>query len=301
MRRVGVLFAFAESDPDAKAWLTAFEEGLQKLGWSQSRNLRIDYRWGGGDEQLLQTHAAELVGAAPDVLFCAGTPSLVALRRETRSLPIVFVQVPDPIKLGFAASLARPAGNVTGFTSYEYSMGGKWVELIKDTAPRTVRVAVIVDPANPSHPEYVQALEASASSLSMRVTIASMRGAADIEGAIDEFARQPNGALVVLPSAPAILHRDLIISLAARHRLPAVYPYRFFASSGGFMSYGIDLADTYRRAASYIDLILKGGKPGELPVQLSAKFELVVNLRTAKALGLAIPEPFIQRADEVIE
>jgi putative ABC transport system substrate-binding protein len=301
MRRVGVLFAFAESDPDAKAWLTAFEEGLQKLGWSQSRNLRIDYRWGGGDEQLLQTHAAELVGAAPDVLFCAGTPSLVALRRETRSLPIVFVQVPDPIKLGFAASLARPAGNVTGFTSYEYSMGGKWVELIKDTAPRTVRVAVIVDPANPSHPEYVQALEASASSLSMRVTIASMRGAADIEGATDEFARQPNGALVVLPSAPAILHRDLIISLAARHRLPAVYPYRFFASSGGFMSYGIDLADTYRRAASYIDLILKGGKPGELPVQLSAKFELVVNLRTAKALGLAIPEPFIQRADEVIE
>jgi putative tryptophan/tyrosine transport system substrate-binding protein len=301
MRRVGVLFAFAESDPDAKAWLTAFEEGLQKLGWSQGRNLRIDYRWGGGGEQLLQTHAAELVGAAPDVLFCAGTPSLVALRRETRSLPIVFVQVPDPIKLGFAASLARPAGNVTGFTSYEYSMGGKWVELIKDTAPRTVRVAVIVDPANPSHPEYVQALEASASSLSMRVTIASMRGAADIEGAIDEFARQPNGALVVLPSAPAILHRDLIISLAARHRLPAVYPYRFFASSGGFMSYGIDLADTYRRAASYIDLILKGGKPGELPVQLSAKFELVVNLRTAKALGLAIPEPFIQRADEVIE
>jgi putative ABC transport system substrate-binding protein len=235
------------------------------------------------------------------VLFCAGTPSLLALSRETRSVPIVFVQVPDPVKLGFAASLARPAGNVTGFTTYEYSMSGKWVELIKDTAPRTIRVAVIVDPANPSHTEYVRALEASASLLNVRVTTAGIRGAADIEGAIEEFARQPDGALIVLPSAPAIVHRDLIISLAARHRLPAVYPYRFFAIGGGFMSYGIDLADTYRRAASYIDLILKGGKPGELPVQLSAKFQLVVNLKTAKALGLAIPEPFIQRADEVIE
>jgi len=301
MRRVGVLLAFAESDPDAKEWLTAFEEGLQRLGWSQGRNLRIDYRWGAGDEQLLQTHAAELVGAAPDVLFCAGTPSLLALSRETRSLPIVFVQVPDPVKLGFAASLARPAGNVTGFTTYEYSMTGKRLELIKDTAPRTTRVAVVVEPANPAHPEYVRALEASASSLNVHVTTASMRGAADIEETIEEFARQPNGALIVLPSALAIVHRDLIISLAARHRLPAVYPYRFFAINGGFMSYGIDLADTYRRAASYIDLILKGGKPGELPVQLSAKFQLVLNLKTAKALGLAIPGPFIQRADEVIE
>jgi putative tryptophan/tyrosine transport system substrate-binding protein len=213
----------------------------------------------------------------------------------------VFVQVPDPVKLGFAASLARPGGNITGFTTYEYSMGGKWVELLKDTAPRTIRLAVIVDPANPSHPEYVQVLEASAASLNMPVTIASLRGAADIETALDEFARQPDGALVVLPSAAAIVHRDLIISLAARYRLPAVYPYRFFASSGGLMSYGIDLPDTYRRAASYIDLILKGAKPGELPVQLSAKFELVVNLKTGKALGLTIPEPFLQRADEVIE
>ena len=301
VRRIGVLTVVAESDPEAKTWMTALELRLQQLGWGQGRNVRIDYRWAGGSEQRLQAYAAELVGAAPDVLFCAGTPSLMALSRETRSLPIVFVQVPDPVKLGFAKSLARPGGNITGFTTYEYSMGGKWIELLKDTAPRTIRVAVIADPANPSHPEYVQALEASASSLNVHVTIASLRGAAAIEAAIDEFARQPNGALVVLPCAPAILYRDLIISLAARHRLPAVYPYRFFASSGGFMSYGIDLADTYRRAASYIDLILKGAKPGELPVQLSAKFELVVNLKTGKALGLTIPEPFLQLADEVIE
>ena len=301
VRRIGVLTVVAESDPEAKTWMTALEQRLQQLGWGQGRNVRIDYRWAGGSEQRLQAYAAELVGAAPDVLFCAGTPSLMALSRETRSLPIVFVQVPDPVKLGFAKSLARPGGNITGFTTYEYSMGGKWIELLKDTAPRTIRLAVIADPANPSHPEYVQALEASASSLNVHVTIASLRGAAAIEAAIDEFARQPNGALVVLPSAPAILYRDLIISLAARHRLPAVYPYRFFASSGGFMSYGIDLADTYRRAASYIDLILKGAKPGELPVQLSAKFELVVNLKTGKALGLTIPEPFLQLADEVIE
>ena len=301
VRRVGVLTVVTEGDPEAKTWMAALEQRLQQLGWGQGRNLRIDHRWGGGGEQQLQSYAAELVGAAPDVLFCAGTPSLMALSRETRSLPIVFVQVPDPVKLGFAASLARPGGNITGFTTYEYSMGGKWVELLKDTAPGTVRVAVIVDPTNPSHPEYVQALEASASLLNVQVVIASLRGAADIEGTIDEFARQPNGALVVLPSAPAITHRDRLISLAAQHRLPAVYPYRLFASAGGFMSYGIDLADTYRRAASYIDLILKGAKPGELPVQLSAKFELVVNLKVGKALGLTIPEPFLQRADEVIE
>jgi putative tryptophan/tyrosine transport system substrate-binding protein len=301
MRRIGVLTVVDRSDPEAKTWVTALEQRLHQLGWEQGRNVRIDYRWAGGDEQRLATYAAELVAAAPDVLFSAGTPSLTALGRQTRSLPIVFVQVPDPVKLGFAASLARPGGNITGFTTYEYSMGGKWVELLKDTAPRTIRLAVIVDPANPSHPQYVQELEVSAASLNMPVTIASLRGAADIEAAIGEFARQPDGALVVLPSAAAILHRDLIITLAARHRLPAVYPYRFFATGGGLMSYGIDLVDTYRRAASYIDLILKGAKPGELPVQLSAKFELVVNLKTGKALGLTIPEPFLQRADEVIE
>jgi putative tryptophan/tyrosine transport system substrate-binding protein len=301
MRRIAVLMVVAESDPEAKTWIAALEQRLQQLGWRQGRNLRIDYRWGSGDERRLQTYAAELVGAAPDVLFCAGTPALMALSRETRSLPIVFVQIADPVKLGLVASLARPGGNMTGFTTYEYSMSGKWLELLKDTAPGTTRVAVLIDPINPAHAEYVQALEASAPSFKMQVTVDGIRDAADIERAIGECARQPHGALVVLPSAPAVIHRDLIISLSARHRLPAIYPYRFFATTGGFMSYGIDLPDMYERAASYIDLILKGTKPGDLPVQLSAKFQLVVNLKAAKALGLTIPEPFLQRADEVIE
>jgi putative ABC transport system substrate-binding protein len=301
MRLVGVLATLAEGDPEVKAWLAAFEEGLQKLGWRQGRNIRIDYRWAGGDDQLLQTYAAELVGAAPDVLFAVATPALVALNRQTRSLPIVFVQVSDPIKLGFVASLARPGGNITGFTTYEYAIGGKWLELLKDTAPGTTRVAVILDPRNPTQAQYVQAIEASAPSFGVQLTLAAVRHAAEVERAIDAFAQQPNGALIVPPNVVTILNRDLIITLAGRHRLPAVYPYRFFATAGGLISYGIDLADTYRRAASYVDLILKGAKPGDLPVQLSTKFELVVNLKAAKALGLTIPEPFLQRADEVIE
>jgi putative ABC transport system substrate-binding protein len=285
----------------AKTWLAAFEEGLQKLGWGQGRNVRIDYRWGRGEDQRLRTYAAELVRAAPDVLFAASPLAVVALHRETRSLPIVYVQVSDPIKLGFVATLARPGGNVTGFTTFEYSIVGKWLELIKDTAPRTTRVAVIFDPSNPAQALYVQAIEASTPSFGMQLTLSPVRDAAEVERAVDAFAEQPNGALLVTPNAVTLLQRDLIIALAARHHLPAVYPYRFFATAGGFMSYGIDLAETYRRAASYVDLILKGAKPGDLPVQLSAKFELVVNLKVAKALGLTIPEPFLQRADEVIE
>jgi len=301
MRRVGVLLGFAESDSEAKAWVGAFEEGLQKLGWSQGRNLRIDYRWAGNDEARLRSYAAELVGAAPDVIFSATGLALVALKRETRSLPIVFVQVSDPVKLGFVATLARPGGNITGFTTYEYSIGGKWLELLKDTAPGTTRVAVVFDPRNPTQAPYVQGIEASAPSFGVQLTLAAVRDAAEVEGAIDAFAQQPNGALIVVPNIVTLNYRDLIIALAARHRLPTVYPYRVFTTAGGFISYGIDLADIYRRAASYIDLILKGAKPAELPVQLSAKFELVVNLKSAKALGLTIPEPFLQRADEVIE
>ena len=219
---------------------------MQKLGWSQGRNLHIDYRWAGGDEQRLRTYAAELVGAAPDVLFAAATPALVALNRETRSLPIVFVQVSDPVQLGFVASLARPGGNITGFTTYEFSIGGKWLELLKDTAPGTRRAAIIFDPENPSQAQYVQAVETSAPAFGMKLTLAPVHSAADVERAIDAFAQQPNGALIVAPNVVTILHRDLIISLAARYHLPAVYPYRFFASDGGFMSYGVDLADTYR-------------------------------------------------------
>jgi len=213
----------------------------------------------------------------------------------------VFVQVSDPVKLGFVASLARPGGNMTGFTTFEYPVGGKWLELLKDTAPGRTRVAVLLDPSNPSGLAYLQGVEAAAASLGVQLTHADVHNAADIERAISDFAQQPNGALVVAPTAATILHRNLIVTLAARHRLPAVYPYRFFASSGGFISYGVDLAEQYRQAAGYVDRILRGANPGELPVQLSSKFELVVNLKTAKALGLTIPEPFLQHADEVIE
>src|SRR5262245_3219970 len=247
MRRVGVLLGFAESDSEAKAWLTAFEEGLQKLGWSQSRNLRIDYRWAGNDEARMRSYAAELVRAAPDMLFAATTLALVALSRETRSLPIVFVQVADPVKLGFVETLAHPGGNITGFTTFEYSIGGKWLELLKDTAPGTTRVAVIFDPRNPTQVQYAQGVEATAPSFGVQLTLAAVHDAAEVERAIEEFAQQPSGALIVAPNIVTLLHRDLIIALAARHRLPAVYPYRFFTTAGGFMSYGIDLAETYRR------------------------------------------------------
>ena len=301
MRRIGVLTNLDEADPELKGWLTAFQVELQKLGWAQGRNISFEYRWPGSDEQHLQSSAADLVKAAPDVIFAAATPALVALYRESRSLPIVFVQVSDPVKLGFVASLARPGGNMTGFTTFEYPVGGKWLELLKDTAPGRTRVAVLLDPSNPSGLAYLQGVEAAAASLGVQLTHADVHNAADIERAISDFAQQPNGALVVAPTAATILHRNLIVTLAARHRLPAVYPYRFFASSGGFISYGVDLAEQYRQAAGYVDRILRGANPGELPVQLSSKFELVVNLKTAKALGLTIPEPFLQRADEVIE
>jgi len=301
VRRIGVLMTLNESDPEVRAWAAAFQEGLQKLGWVQDRNVRIDYRWGEGDPHRLQSHAAELVSMTPDVLLAAATPALVALQRETRSLPIVFAQVSDPVRLGFVASLARPGGNMTGFANFEYAIGGKWLELLNDTATGRSRVAVLVDPANPSQTPYLQGIEAAAPSFGVQLTRADVRSAADIERTITDFVQQPNGALVVLPSAMTILHRDLIIALTARHRLPTVYPYRFFASSGGFISYGVDLAEGYRQAAGYVDRILKGAKPEDLPVQLSSKFELVVNLKTAKALGLSIPEPLLQRADEVIE
>jgi putative ABC transport system substrate-binding protein len=301
MRRIGFLTTLSETDPEVKGWFTAFQAEMQRLGWTLGRNLSIEYRWPSSNEQRLRSSAAELVKMAPDLIFAATTPALAALHRESRSLPIVFVQVSDPVKLGFVGSLARPGGNITGFTTFEYPVGGKWLELLKDTAPGSSRVAVLHDPDNPSQIAYMQGVEAAAPTFGVQLTRADVRNAADIERAINDFAQQPNGALVVAPTAVTILHRDLIIALAARHRLPAIYPYRYFATSGGFISYGVDLAEQYRQAAGYVDRILRGANPGELPVQLSSKFELVVNLKTAKALGLTIPEPFLQRADEVIE
>jgi putative tryptophan/tyrosine transport system substrate-binding protein len=302
MRRIGVLSVFTESDPEPRAWIAAFEEGLQRLGWRRDRNIRIDYRWAGDRLDHLRTGAAELVRMTPDVLFAAATPALAALDRETRSLPIVFVQVSDPVRLGFVASLARPAGNITGFVNFEHPIAGKWLDLLKDTAPGRSRVAVILDPVNPlSQTAYWEAIEAAAPSFGVQLTRAEVRDADEIERAISAFAQQPNGALLVVPGAVSIHHCGLIIDLVARHRLPAVYPYRLFATSGGLISYGVDVPDLYREAASYVDRILKGAKPGDLPVQLATKFELVVNLKTAKALGLTISESFLQHADEVIE
>jgi len=277
VRRIGVLLTLAESDLEMKAWITAFQEGLQRLGWAQGRNILIDYRSAGGDQERLKSYATELLRMAPDVLFCQGVPALLALHHETRSLPIVFVQVSDPVGLGFVANLARPSGNVTGFTNFEHAIGSKWLELIKDTVPGVTRVEVIFDPENPLQFPYVQAIEAATPSFGVELTLAGVRNAAEIERAIDAFAHS-KGAIIVLPSFVTLSHRDLIIALTARYALPAIYSYRVFTSGGGFISYGIDLADAYWRA-----------------------FELVVNLKTAKALGLTIPEPFLQRADEVIE
>jgi putative ABC transport system substrate-binding protein len=281
--------------------MVAFQEELQRLGWMQGRNISVEHRWAGNNQERLRTYAAELVRMAPDVIFSSGVPALTALHRETSTLPIVFAQVSDPVKLGFVPSLARPGGNITGFAVFEHAIGGKWLEFIKDTAPSTTRVMVIFDPDNPLQAPYLQAIEAAAPSFGIQLTSVGVRNAAEIERTIAAFAQDQKGALIAVPNAVIFLHADLIIALANRHQLPAVYPYRAFASGGGFISYGVDLPDMYRRAAGYVDLILKGTKPGELPIQLPTKFELVVNLRTAKALGLTIPEPFLQHADEVIE
>jgi putative ABC transport system substrate-binding protein len=301
MRRVGVLTQLPESDPVVKGWFTAFQEGLQRLGWEQGRNVRIEYRWAGHDDQRMRTYATELVRMMPDVIFAAAAPALTALYRETRSVPIVFAQVSDPVKLGFVASLARPGGNVTGLANFEHPIGGKWLELLKDIAPDRTRVAVLFDPDNVAQVAYLQAIEGAAPIFGVELARADVRNAAEIERAIIAFAQQPNGALLVTPSAVTTRHRDLIITLAASHRLPVVYPYRYFVAEGGLMSYGVERIDLYRQAARYVDRILKGAKPGELPVQFASKFQLVVNLKTAKALGLTIPEPLLQVADEMMD
>jgi len=300
-RRIGVLLGFSESDPEAQTWMTALQDGLQKLGWVRNRNLHIDYRWSGSNVNRLRALAKELVNLQPDLIVAGATQAAVALLQEARSTPILFVQISDPVKIGLVASLAHPGGNITGFSNFEHAIGGKWLELLKDTAPGTTRVAVIFDPDNPTQAPYLQAIDAAAPLFGMQLTRADVRNAPEIERAINAFAHAPNGALIVVPNLVTTRHRDLIIALATRHRLPAVYPYRFFTSSGGLVSYGVDLGDLYRRAASYVDLILKGTKAGDLPVQLPTKFELVINLKAAKALGLTIPEPFLQTADEVIE
>ena len=303
MRRIGVLMARAESNQEGQVWVAAFREGLQKLGWTEGRNIRIDTRWAiPGDAEAMQRIAKELVAQQPDLILSQSTPTTAAVLQQTRTIPIVFATVADPVGSGFVASVPRPGGNVTGFTNIEPTMAGKWLELLKEIAPRVNRVAFLFNPATAPYAEYyLNPFKAAAQSFAVEAVAAPVRDTSELESAIAEQARLPNGSLIVMTDTFMALHRAEIISLAARYRLPAVYPFRFFAELGGLLSYGNDLTDNFRRAASYADRILKGAKPSELPVQAPVKFELVINLKTAKALGLDVPLQLRQRADEVIE
>ena len=301
IRRIGVLMAFAENDPDAQGNITAFQHALQKLGWTDSGNLHIDYRWGAGDPERSRAYAIELVGLKPDVILAVSALVLQPLRQETRSIPIVFTQIGDPVGSGLVASLPHPGGNITGFTPAEFSMQGKKLELLKEVAPHVTRVAVLFNPEQIPQAGSWHAIEGVAPSFRVQLTAAAVRDPAEIERAIGLFARESNSGLIVLPSGLTIVHRGLVIALAARYRLPAIYQYRQFVTDGGLMSYGNDLTDQYRQAASYVDRILRGENPGDLPVQQPTKFELVINLKTAKALGIEVPPTLLARADDVIE
>jgi putative ABC transport system substrate-binding protein len=300
IRRIGVLMYLPADDPEGQARLAALVQTLKQLGWSDGRNLQIDTRWATADD--IRRQAAELVALAPDALVAGtGTASVAPLLEATRTLPIVFVTVIDPVGAGFVASLAQPGGNATGFTIFEYSMSGKWLELLKEIEPRVTRVAVLRDPALASGTGQFGAVQIVAPSLGVQVTPVDVRDAGEIERALTAFARGLNGGLIVTGTPLAFVHRDLIISLANRHRLPAVYWHRRFVASGGLISYGPDTTDPFRRAAGYVDRILKGEKPADLPVQAPTKYELAINLKTAKALGLEVPATVLARADEVIE
>ena len=301
VRRIGVLTNLASDDAEAQARVGAFLQGLQEFGWSVGRNVRIDYRWGGGDADRTRKYAAELVALGPDVVLTSGATALAPLVQATRNVPIVFAQVPDPVGTGFVVSLARPGGNVTGFITFEYGLSGKWLELLKEIAPSLIEAAVMRDPSVSAGIGQWGAIQAVAPSLRMLVSPLNVSGAGEIERDVATFSRGSNRGLIVAASALAALHRDLIVSLAARYRLPTVYYQRGFVTAGGLISYGPDFVDQYRRAAGYVDRILKGEKPADLPVQAPTKYELVVNLKTAKTLGLEIPPTLLARADEVIE
>jgi putative ABC transport system substrate-binding protein len=302
MRRIGVLMAYAESDSEGQAWVAAFREGLQKLGWTEGRNIRIDIRWGALDAESMQRFAKELVALQPDLILSQNTPTTVALLQQTRTIPIIFANVADPVGSGFVASFPRPGGNVTGFINVEPTVAGKWLELLKEIAPRVNRVALLFNPATAPHFEYwLNPFKAAAASFGVEPIVAPVRDMSELESVVAAQAREPNGGLIVMPDSFTNVHRAEIISLAARYRLPAVYGYRFFADLGGLLSYGNHPPDNFRRAATYADRILKGAKPGELAVQAPVKFELVINLKTARALGLDVPLSLQQRADEVIE
>ncbi|HEY2426886.1 MAG TPA: ABC transporter substrate-binding protein [Pseudolabrys sp.] len=303
MRRIGVLMGYAESDSEGQAFIVAFREGLQKLGWVENRNMRIDYRWATSDDSdSIERFAKELVALQPDLILSHNTPTTAATLQQTRAIPIIFALINDPIGSGFVASLARPGGNTTGFIAFEGSMAGKWLELLKEIAPRVTRVAFLFNPATAPYAEYfLSPFKTAAASFAVEGIAAPVHDSSEVESVVAAHAREPNGGVIVMPSGFATIHRMEITSLAARYGLPAVYPFRFFTELGGLLSYGNDFLDNFRRAASYVDRILKGAKPSELPVQAPVKFELVINLKTAKALGLDVPSFLRQRADEVIE
>src|SRR6516165_9836383 len=301
VRRIGVLMNFVADDSEAQARNAAFLQGLSELGWNVGRNARIDYRWGAGDGDRNREYAAELVALAPDVILANGAAAVRSLQGITRTVPIVFAGVADPVGEGLVASLARPASNATGFTTFEFGLSGKWLELLKEIAPHVEQAAVIRDQTQPGGVAWFAVIQAAANSFKVELNPIDARNRSGLERAVTVFSRQLNGGLIVLPGASTASHRDLIVALAARYRLPAVYPFRYYATSGGLASYGPDVVDQYRRAAGYVDRILRGEKAGELPVQAPTKYELVINLKTAKALGLDVPPALLARADEVIE
>jgi putative ABC transport system substrate-binding protein len=300
VRKIGVLMPIMETDPEAQLRLTAFRQGLQARGWTDGQNVRITYRWT-IDPDRMRSYARELIDLAPDVILVTSNPALAALRQETRTVPIVFVGVADPVGSGLIESLARPGGNITGFTNFEPSVAGKWMELLKEVAPTLTRVAVVLHPETPANLAFLRATQAAASSLGVTLTVAGVHDAVEIEDAITRFAAEPNGGLIIVPHPVTSSHREQLLKLAEDGRLPAIAAWKYLASHGALISYGLDLTEEYRRAASYIDRILKGGKPGNLPVQAPTKFELVINMKTAKKLDLNVPLHLQQLADEVIE
>jgi putative ABC transport system substrate-binding protein len=301
VRRVGVLMNLTADDPEASTRVTALAQGLQQLGWTDGRNVRIDYRWGAADADHSRKYAAELVTLAPDVILASGTPAAAALQQATRTVPIVFVNAVDPVGAGLVDSLAQPGGNATGFILFEYGISAKWLELLREIAPQLKRAAVLRQPDIASGIGQLAVIQAAAPSFGVEVRPVGVRDAEEIERAVTAFARSPNGGLIVAASTLAGVHRKLIIALAARHRLPAVYSLRYYATAGGLISYGPNSIDPFRRAADYVDRILRGEKPANLPVQAPTRYELVINLKTAKAIGLEVPATVLARADEVIE
>ena len=301
MRRIGVLSPLTADDAEERARDAAFAQGLQQLGWTVGQNVRIEYRWGRGNAETMRKHATELIALAPDVILAGGSLAVGPLLQATRTVPIVFTLVPDPVGASFVDSLARPGGNASGFLAFEYGMGAKWLELLREIAPRVKRAAVLRDPATAGGAGVYGAIQSVAPSLGVELSLVNMRDTDEIERIVTAFARTSNSGLIVPGSGPAVVHRDLVIRLAARNKLPAVYFARFFVAAGGLISYGPDYPDQYRRAAGYVDRILKGEKTADLPVQAPTKYELVINLKTAKALGLEVPPTLLARADEVIE